>query len=65
MFQMIVPTLQLCGDFEGPIASKLAPTGECIPVWEPAGESGLSGDEDYAPGMKCFCAVPRAIRREM
>ena len=32
---------------------------------EPAREGGLSGDAVYAPGMKCFCAVPRAINREM
>ena len=25
----------------------------------------LFTDADYAPGTKCFCAVPRAIRREM
>jgi hypothetical protein len=30
-----------------------------------AREGGLSGDDDQAPGTKCFCAVPRAIRREM
>ncbi len=56
----------------------LAPSSERRPeqarshIWnafqggsEPAREGGLSGDEDHAPGTKCFCAVPRAIRREM
>jgi|APLak6261691555_1056199.scaffolds.fasta_scaffold07956_2 hypothetical protein len=63
MFQMIVPTL--CVGMQ-PVTLRVTAAGtQSVPRGIPTQSVGTINGRDYAPGTKCFCAVPRAIKREM